>query len=171
MTKETVPIPELPKEIRERFLSKIAYTANPDSCWEWLGSTVGSHYGKICFKIEGKQYTISSHRMSYFIHKNEDPIGKIILHKCDNGKCVNPNHLHLGTYKDNSKDMVNKGRGKQQFMNGEAHKNAKLTEEIVREIRRKNVEDGLQSTELAKMYGICQPAMSRIINKKRWVHI
>jgi len=171
MAKETIPIPEITEEIKQRFLSKIAYTDNSNNCWEWLDSIKGSYYGKISFKLGDKKYIISSHRMSYYIHNNEDPIGNVILHKCDNGKCVNPNHLYLGTHKDNSRDMISKGRGKEQFKNGENHKNSKLTEKIVLEIRRKNIEDGLQSTELAKMYGICQPAMSRIINRKRWSHI
>lgn len=167
MVKETIPIPELNDEIKHRFLSKIAYTANPNCCWEWQANTSKSGYGKVTVK----GITILAQRMAYYIHTGIDPIGSIILHTCDNRKCVNPNHLSIGTHKDNSRDMIIKGRGKEQFMNGEKHKNAKLTEDIVREIRRKHSEYGLKSGELALMYGICQPAMSRILSRKRWSHI
>lgn len=49
MRNRTVKIPELPESIKNKFLSKIAYTANPNLCWEWLGSIKGNYYGKISF--------------------------------------------------------------------------------------------------------------------------
>jgi len=86
----------------KRFWDKVNKT---DNCWEWTGA-IRQGYG--CLKIDGK--TIDAHRYSYVIHFGPIPDGMCILHKCDNRKCVKPDHLFLGTYADNHKDMCNKKR-------------------------------------------------------------
>ena len=167
MSNETVSMPVLTQEIKNRFLSKIAYTANPNSCWEWTANTGKNGYGKVT--VESK--TILAHRMSFLIHNNTDPLDNVVLHKCDNRKCVIPNLLFLGKHSDNSKDMISKGRGKEQFTDGQGHPNAKLTDEIVLEIRRKYDKENYSVKDLSYDYGIHQSAMSRIVNRKRWTHI
>ena len=79
-----------------------------NECWNWLGAINQNGYGKIYRDYTAK----SAHRISFEMHKGSILKGKNVLHTCDNRRCVNPNHLYLGTFKDNTKDMIDKGRGR-----------------------------------------------------------
>ena len=80
--------------------------SNPNECWLWTGSTAGRIYGY--FKVNGKKWIAS--RYAFTLIKGEIPAGMFVCHTCDNPKCVNPNHLFLGTAKDNAYDCIHKGR-------------------------------------------------------------
>jgi hypothetical protein len=110
----------------ERFWSKVDKNG-ANGCWNWTGRC--DDYGRIC--LNGTQTV--AHRVSYIIANGSIPDGLIVRHKClKNRKCVNPEHLELGTHQDNSTDMVNDDTQAKGVENGRA----KLTEEQVKEIRR-----------------------------------
>ena len=88
----------------KRFWDKVEKT---DKCWNWKAGIRGENgYG--CFKVNGKNE--NSHRVSWRITFGEIPEGLLVCHHCDNRLCVRPEHLFLGTYKDNMQDCSLKGR-------------------------------------------------------------
>jgi len=88
---------------------KASYAINPDSgCWEWTGWIHPKGYGVL--PIGGASKKIRAHRFSWELHCGPIPDGLFPCHKCDNRKCVNPDHLFLGDDGVNVRDMVIKGR-------------------------------------------------------------
>lgn len=84
----------------------------PESgCWMWLGSTDDKGYGRYRTRVKTSLPKLT-HRLSWVFNFGEIPDGMKVCHKCDVRCCVNPNHLFLGTQKDNLRDMVRKGRGR-----------------------------------------------------------
>ena len=102
-----------------RLLSNIKINEQTD-CWEWQLATNNIGYGFIR-GLSGMQTT---HRLSYELHNNiKIPRNMCVCHTCDNKICVNPDHLWLGTRKQNVKDMINKGR--HNFFGGKTNKGLK----------------------------------------------
>lgn len=88
----------------QRFLSKTEIT---DSCWLWIGGKDKDGYGRFWYQSR----TIRATYASLLILKNISvPKGLQVLHRCDNPSCVNPDHLFIGTQKDNIQDCLAKGR-------------------------------------------------------------
>jgi len=124
-------------------------------CWEWTGSKNRCGYGVL--RLNRK--TVLAHRLMYEIYYGEIPEGMMVLHECDNPSCVNPDHLKLGTQKDNMKDAYNKGRGQ-----------SKLTCEDVIAIRIL-CQCGYPRRLIAKMYHITSNHITRITTRKQWREI
>ena len=146
-------------KLEERFWTKVQKT---DGCWQWLGSELKNGYGS--FRFNG--HTIRAHRMVWILTYGQIPEGKKVCHHCDNRLCMNPQHLFLGTQKDNIWDMIIKGRsptvGKPQI--GEANRNAQLTQKQALEIRT----SALRGKELAKLYSISLSQIYKIKENLRW---
>lgn len=93
-----------------RFESKYKKSGSR-KCWNWLGATTDS--GKLLYGMFrwGSRMELA-HRISYRLYVGEIPSGMMVLHSCDNGLCVNPSHLFIGTQQDNMRDMSRKMRGR-----------------------------------------------------------
>lgn len=148
------------EERRERFRDFIRMEEN--GCHIWRGSTNQWGYGR--FRFEGK--THSSHRLAYYFHTGVDPYPMLVLHKCDNPKCVNPEHLFLGTDYTNSQDRQSKGRTARP--EGEKHWKSSIDDAQAIEIRKRVV--ALRDSISAEFSMSKQAAMD-IIRGKRWKHI
>jgi hypothetical protein len=135
---------------------------------EWIETEFGcwnctSHQGPFIYPIawrDGK--FVRLHRWLYEQCFGEIPDGIYVRHKCDNPKCINLEHLELGTPKQNTLDKKRHGT----WQHGELHANHKLTWEIVRNIR--NTYKLGNSTELCKKYGIDKSTVWKIVNRKSW---
>lgn len=135
-------------------------------CWHWKGALVGG-YGMIMYR--GK--TTGAHRMSYRLHFGPISDGIMVLHKCDNPRCVNPAHLFLGSRADNNADRERKGRGGDH--RGLKNGRAILTEEQVRYIRsryRRNAKKG-GVAELAHELGVNVCVVSAVARGATWRHV
>ncbi|WP_419146536.1 HNH endonuclease signature motif containing protein [Pseudomonas nitroreducens] len=93
--------------IHLRFWAHVDRKAD-DDCWEWTGSKDGHGYGTL--SAGGGRPPQKAHRIAFEMAHGPIPAGLVVRHKCDNPGCVNPNHLEVGTQKDNSADMVARGR-------------------------------------------------------------
>jgi hypothetical protein len=155
-------------DIENRFWSKVERDdENADKCWEWTACLNKGGYGE--FGV-GNKKKMRAHRFSFQLHHNrliQDNM--CVCHKCDNRKCVNPNHLFEGTNQDNITDRDNKGRGNQQ--KGENHGLSKLNEIQVLEIRAKYKNGGTTQTQLGLEYGVHNVTISEIIRREIWKHI
>lgn len=92
-------------ELRARILARIEFL-DDSSCWFWAASANPEGYGYL--DIQRKRY--GAHRIAYLAWTGRDPGHLMVLHECDTPRCVNPEHLKLGTAEDNAKDMAAKGR-------------------------------------------------------------
>ena len=141
----------------ERF--NLKYTKTP-GCWNWAASLNLDGYGNIW--RDGR--TVLAHRASWELFKGPLPKGLLVLHKCDNTACVKPEHLFLGTQKDNMNDMAAKGRRAR--CPGEKHGMAKLTWDQVREIRRLKGTATLRV--IAKQFGVAHNTINYIHLGRTW---
>jgi hypothetical protein len=92
----------------ERFWAKVA-VGESDACWEWQASLDGKGYGQF-FPTGRRRGGVRAHRWAFEDRHGPIPPGRILLHECDNPRCVNPDHLRIGTQADNVRDMWDKNR-------------------------------------------------------------
>ena len=155
---------------QERILRKVVKNKK-SNCWEWQGATRGFGYGYLTSgsRTCGTRKTVSAHRYSYEAFISKIPKGLWVLHKCDNPKCVNPEHLFLGDMQANVDDRETKCRNKPyDFGSGENHPNAKLTWDDVNTIRSVDKYRGCVN-DLSKKYGVNYKTISDIRNMKTWI--
>lgn len=144
------------------------YVNKTDACWLWTGTKMPFGHGQI---IDGPKSRggklVLAHRVSWEMHHGEIPDGLCVCHRCDVPACVRPNHLFLGTHADNMQDCASKSRNH----HGESHFFAKMTPDLVREIRTRYANGGISQSTLAKEYGLFQTTVSELIRHKTWKHV
>lgn len=94
------------RSMEERFWAKVNKT---DGCWEWTAGFFGCGYPAIGIATSK---LVSAHRYSWELHNGPIPDGAFVLHKCDNPKCVRPDHLQIGDQAENMRQMVSRGRAR-----------------------------------------------------------
>lgn len=148
--------------LEERFWEKVNRKDFID-CWEWLGALCSDGYGSFLFngKVEG------AHRIAWILTYREIPKDKIIMHKCNNPKCCNPNHLKLGTHKENTKQKLDEGRDAD--VTGENNPNSKLNWIDINEIRRKHDNLRTKTRVLSIEYNVSEGEIIRIVNNEVWM--
>jgi len=135
-----------------------------DGCWIFRKGPPLTNYRT----LRVFQKKILAHRYSWELHRGPIPSGLFVLHHCDVPACVNPDHLFLGTKKDNAIDREGKGRGV--HYQGASHGRAVLTEKQVRFIRRRHIpQDRRYGTEaLARRYGVSSFTIYAILKRLTW---
>ncbi|TAF00895.1 MAG: HNH endonuclease [Oscillatoriales cyanobacterium] len=106
-------------------------------------------------------------RLMYEAHHGQIPEGMLVCHSCDNPTCVNPEHLFLGTHKDNTQDMLRKNREAR----GDKLPQTKLTSEQVKEIKLLLAEGSLNNGKIGKLFGVTSTTIWDIKNGITWKHI
>lgn len=164
-----VPIMEGPLNdsidgIKKILLSRKEISKDTD-CWDWTGNINLSGYGYLW--INRKEFT--AHRLSAMVFLGFDIESELcVLHKCDNPKCINPEHLRIGTRSDNIHDMYSKGR--QAILRGEDASGAQMTNDEVLEIRKERRE-GKTTVSIGEKHGRSPAYISQIVTGRKWSHL
>lgn len=143
-----------------RFMRLVSQEPNT-GCWLWLGSA--TRYGRFWFN--SKKPT-SAHRAAWILFRGAIPDGLSVCHKCDMPPCANPDHLFLGTHRENMLDAGRKGRLSVQL--GERHHHAKLSLDQVREIRA--LRGQFTARELGVQFGVSACQISAVQTGRAWRH-
>ena len=134
----------------DRLLGRVS-VGHPGGCWGWDGYTDGFGYGRIQHGGKVQQ----AHRVAWTLFNGAIPDGLCVLHRCDNPPCTNPDHLFLGTKKDNMADAMTKGRFRPR---------CKLSPDQVSAIR----SSADRGTDLSRQYQVAQSTISMIRMGRRW---
>lgn len=154
------------RPVEDRFWEKVDKRGH-DECWGWNGSKSSHGYGQL--RINDRLNM--AHRFSYELHNGPIPDGLDVLHKCDNPPCCNPNHLFVGTAKDNTADMLAKGRGSKPPVSkrkGEKHPLAVFTNAQVRELRRQFAQLNMTMADFARLHQVSISCMFKLLKHKTY---
>ena len=163
---------------RRDFLAKGPDWQEKNECWEWLSNKNICGYGSVTWDWK----VLSTHRVAYRLCRGPIPKGLLVRHTCDNRACVNPNHLLLGTVKDNVADRVRRGRSAagdrsgmrlhpEKVKRGEENVTAKLTEKKVRQIREIFKNHGVNLAQVARDFGVAETTIRNVRNGNTWRHV
>lgn len=152
-------IARTPEQLTNDFWRQVAKT---DTCWNWTGLKRRNGYG---YFYAAKSWIAHRYMWQVIAGHGEIPAGIFVCHKCDNPSCVNPDHLFLGTPRENVYDAMRKNR--RNSVRGERVGTAKLTEAQVRQI----ISASLSTHALSRQYGVSSGHIWQIKTGKRWAHL
>lgn len=153
---------------------KYVKKGRPNECWPFIGDIQAKGYGHftLTYQRHFKRVRWLAHRLAWTLVHGDIPEGKHVCHKCDNPPCCNPKHLFCGTPKDNTQDMISKGRwSRPPRLQGEEHGEAKLTEKDVIEIRRLYVPWSYSAVRLSKEFHVSKRLIFNIVHRLAWKHV
>lgn len=161
----------------ERFWDKV-YKDGPvpehmphlGKCWVWTAYRGPEGYGKFWARNDTNTMMLA-HVASWILHGGQSPGNLCVCHHCDTPECVRPDHLFLGTNKNNSDDQKRKGRDSHCIKRGESNGTSRLTTEQVLEIRRLYSAGGISQLSLAKMFSVSERNIFFIVHRLHWKHI
>jgi len=148
------------KKILKKINNKIIIN---NECYEWQGALDKDNYGVIWFN--NKSWRV--HRLIWVIYNGNIPKEMCICHKCDNPKCININHLFIGTTQENTKDRDNKNRQAK----WDKHIFTKLNPIQIKEIKKLHFEDGISYRKLAEKYNVCYATIREATIGRNWKHV
>lgn len=154
----------------KRFWDKVEKNTQ-SGCWEWTAYRNNKGYGCLMWKHPNGGYSNRlSHRISWELIHGKIEDGLCVLHKCDNPRCVNPEHLFLGTKKDNTQDMISKGRHRPGSVVGVAHHRAmaKLDWEKVKYVRLLYFAERRTAEEISIFFGVARQTIKDIVMRRSW---
>jgi hypothetical protein len=141
-------------------------TITSSGCWEWLGRC--SPYGVVAEVRNLPFIDKAAHRLAYKLYHNKEiPKGLLVRHKCNNKPCINPSHLELGNYQDNSDDKVLSGNQAKGTKIGVS----KLTEGKVKFIKNLLETKCYTNKQVAKLFNVDVSIIIRITSGKIWKHV
>ena len=133
-----------------------------DGCWEWFGAADQHGYGSMTIEHRRKK----AHRVSYELVHGPIPEGLHLCHKCDNPKCVRPDHLFPGTAKVNLQDAAAKG-----LLAGEIQGVAKLSNDQAKAIYQSFIESSGNPRSVAERHGVSRSCIIDLLKGRRWSFI
>lgn len=143
----------------ERLCDKIEEV---DGCYEYQGAITDNGYGFFWYKARNEY----AHRVAWRLEKGEIPESKLVLHLCDNRRCVRVKHLFLGTHKDNTQDMMMKGR----CVVVRGSDRSIISDATIKALK-EDLKSGMRICDASRKHGIEQPNVSAIARGKSWRHI
>lgn len=155
------------RPLADRFWARVRGAA--DGCWIFTGSRHAKGYGAVY--VAPRKYVRATRFVWELLH-GPIPRGLFVCHHCDNPPCVRPDHLFLGTNRDNMHDALAKGRPSVlRGLKGERQPAAKLTETIVRDMRAEYRARRATITQLARRYGVHPKTARDAVLGHNWSHI